>query len=227
MIFQLPNGFALYMLADNQGRRLEKAITNVVQDPVRNDANVTNAVSCFRCHWKGMIPAIDEIRPHFEKNAFAFTRREVDIVRSLYAPQDQMTKAFQDYDGRFAQAVGQLGFPYTFSSGETEPVTLLAKQFEGEIPLTLAAAELGLTVNQFQTLLQRTRFLTRRIGNVNNGSTIKRAVFEDNFGFIVDAFGLGRPFFFRQFGLTDAGDDDGEYTMSAPAEENKVSEPAE
>ena len=56
-IFQLPNGLSLYMLADNNGKRLDKAVQAVVQDPTREDAAVTNAVSCFRCHYEGMFPS--------------------------------------------------------------------------------------------------------------------------------------------------------------------------
>jgi hypothetical protein len=208
MIFQLPNGLSGYVLTDANGNRINQAPTAIVADPTRPDMAVSNGLSCFRCHHSGMIPYREMIRDHFEQNAFAFSRREVETVRSLYAPQSEHVAKLKAYDTRFAGAVSKLGFPYAPPgglSGDTEPVYLLARNFESEIPVSMAAAELGMSVNDFQTQLARSRFLSRRIGNLSLNGTVKREIFEDNFGFIVEQFRLGRPFFRRgSFNLTGA-----------------------
>ncbi len=228
MIFQLPNGLQMYMLTDNQGNRLETAPIDIVMDATRPAAGVTNAVSCFRCHHSGMLPMTrgDEIRKHYEANAFAYSRQELDTVRSLYpGTTDIINQLFED-NKRFATAVTALGKNPIPSINETnEPVFQLAQRFENELPLPMIAAELGMTVNDFQAQLQRSRFLSRRLGQLNTGGSIKREVFEDNFQFIVQQFGIGQVFNGRGFQLNDEETAAGLTTESAPA--NEVNSAAE
>jgi len=225
MIFQLPNGLSLYMLADNLGRRLDQALSAVVQDPVRPDANVRNGISCFRCHNAGMVKGFkDEIGPHFAKNAFAFSQQEAQIVRALYPPTAQMQPKLAAYDQRFDAALAQTGFPWAGNdSPSTESVTLTALQFEGELTVPAAAAELGLDINQFLTLIQRSDFLARRFGGLTTGSSIKRQVFEDNYEFMVEISGIGRAFNRRNFfSLTGGGDN--EYQLQPPPAVRQIPE---
>ncbi len=198
MIFQLPNGLSGYVLTDANGRRINKAPTQIVADPSRPDVAVTNGLSCFRCHHSGMIPYRDMIKDHVQKNAFAFNKRDLDIVESIYAPQSVQIGKLKEYDARFSSAINRLGYPYSPAGGineSNEPVYLLARQFEAEIPLTLVAGEFGLTPNEFLTSLAKSRFLSRRIGNLTLDATIKRKILEDNFGFIIQEFRLGSPLF--------------------------------
>jgi hypothetical protein len=219
MIFQLPNGLSGYILTDANGRRIDKAPTQIVADPTRPDVAVANGLSCFRCHHSGMIPFRDMIRDHVQKNSFAFSRRDSEIVENIYAPQSIQLGKLREYDLRFSSAIKQLGFPYAPAGGineSNEPVYLLARQFEAEIPITLVAGEFGLTPSEFLTSLAKSRFLSRRIGNLTLDATIKREILEDNFGFIVKEFRLGEPLFRNSnFSLTGGG---------AEVEERKDSE---
>lgn len=212
MIFQLPNGLSGYVLTNANGQRIDVAPTAIVADPTRPDMAVTNGLSCMRCHHSGMIPYREMIRDHYEQNAFAFSRNEVETVKRLYAPQAEQQVKLKAYDTKFLQAIGELGFPYNPAGGMSEgvePIYMMARNFEAEIPLTMVAAEVGMTVNEFQTALAKNRFLSRRIGNINLNGTIKRDVLEDNFGFMVEILGKGRPFFRQGFGLA-AGEENTE-----------------
>ncbi len=205
MIFQLPNGLSLYVLTEANGQRIERGPIGIVTDPTRPTHEITNAISCVRCHHSGMIPMArgDEIRKHYETNAFAYSRREVELVRALYPGNAAIMKKMTEYNDKFDAAVKQMGKNPIASVNETnEPIFLMAQQFESEMTLPLVAAELGLDVNTFQTQLQRSRFLSRRLGALNNGGTVKRVVFEDNFQFIVNQFRLGQVFNGRGFNLT-------------------------
>ena len=54
---------------------LQRAIKRLLKDHPRPDAAFKNAISCFRCHHSGMLPMGrgDEIRKHYETNAFAYS----------------------------------------------------------------------------------------------------------------------------------------------------------
>lgn len=204
VIYTLPNGLQAYILINNNDQRIDKAPTPIVGDDVRADKAVTNALSCFRCHSAGMIPAKDIVRPHVEKNAFAFSRAEVEFVRATYSTQDTIDKQIAADNVRYKAAMDKIGF----SVSKADPLTHLALMFEAEMPPQLVAADFGLTINEFQTALQRSRFLTRRLGNSLIGGNVKREIFLDNFGFVISQFGLGQAFFnVGSFTLTQGGDD--------------------
>src|SRR5262249_28963206 len=80
IIFNLPNGLQGYMLVDADGKRIDKAPTNVVKDVKQRDGAVVTGVSCMSCHVKGMIAKDDQIRPSVEKNPRAFGRVEREMI---------------------------------------------------------------------------------------------------------------------------------------------------
>ena len=56
MIFHLPNGLQAYMLVDAQGRRIDKAPSEIVADPRRPDQRVETGISCMSCHLLAYCP---------------------------------------------------------------------------------------------------------------------------------------------------------------------------
>jgi hypothetical protein len=83
---------------------------------------------------------------------------------------------------RFAQAVKETGAALSV----TEPVYALAKEFEEEMNVALAAAEAGLEVKDFQELLARAPKLGQAMGLLLVGGTVKRDVFVDAFPLIAE-----------------------------------------
>src|SRR5205814_6029395 len=87
MIWSLPNGLQAYLLADANGKRLDKAVQTVVRDPRRQDGSVQDGVSCFGCHGvTGMnFPRIlDEIPQYVNSHKNDFTNADINQVRRTH-----------------------------------------------------------------------------------------------------------------------------------------------
>jgi len=188
IIFNLPNGLQAYLLVDAKGKRIDKGPTNVVSDPVQKDRAVVNGLSCMSCHVAGMIFKQDEVREHVENNRASFAAREVETVLSLYPTAGTFDALQKEDAARFAEAVKKTGAPVA----KQDPIVQLALRFEAELGVKLAAAEVGLPVEDFLNGLDRSPALSRTLGSLKvPGRTIKREVFVSTFGSIVKDLGLG------------------------------------
>ena len=185
----MPNGLQAYLLVDKNGKRIDKGPIDVVSDPVQKDRAVVNGVSCMSCHVKGMIKKQDEVRPAVEANRGSFDSAELNTIFALY-PLATKFEALQDEDERrFADAVKLTGAPLA----SKDPIVLLSLRFEAELGVELAAAELGLTVEEFQTGLGKSAELSRTLGPLRvKGGRVKREVFVKTFGAVVKDLGLGQ-----------------------------------
>lgn len=188
IIFNLPNGLQAYMLADAKGRRLDKGPTAIVSDPRRPDRAVENGLSCMSCHARGLIEKADQVRAHVLKNADAFSRQDVEAIAALYPPREKMAALIRKDARRFQDAVAQTAAPLS----ATEPVAALALRFEAELDLPLAAAEAGVTADDFLKALERYAALAQQLGALRiEGGTVQRQVFVDSFPDLVRAPKLG------------------------------------
>ncbi len=190
IIFSLPNGLHAYLLADGQGRRLDKAPSAVVSDPKRPDRAVENGLSCMTCHARGLIPRADQVRAHVERNLGAFAPAEAETVRALYPPEGALLALFEKDNERFRRALAETGCPLTV----TEPIDALVQHYERELGLQTAAAELGLRPEALSDRLRGAGELARHLGplRVPDGS-VQRQVFRDAFPELVRALGVGSP----------------------------------
>jgi hypothetical protein len=188
IIFSLPNGLHAFMLVNGQGRRLDKAPLAIVSDSRRPDRAVENGVSCMGCHARGLIPKADQVRASVERNPNAFPAAEADAIRALY-PAEPVLRAFFARDNeRFRVAVEKTGCKLT----ATEPVAALVGQYEKELDLALAAAELGLRPAELSGRLDDSAVLARILGALKvPGGTVQRQVFNDAFPDLVRELGLG------------------------------------
>jgi hypothetical protein len=188
IIFNLPNGLQGYMLVDANGRRLDRAPIEIVSDPKRPDRVVETAISCFSCHYQGVIHKADQIRAHVEKNPNVFAKNDAGAVRALYPPEAGF-KALLDEDAeRFRKALARTGAP----AGEPEPVATLTLRYEGEVDLLVAAAEAGLRPEEFIKRLNGSPSLGRLLGALKvPGGTVQRQVFQGTFLDMVRELRLG------------------------------------
>ena len=176
IIISLANGLQYYMLVDAQGKSLTTAPTNVVMDPQQRGATVVNGISCMSCHAQGLIPKRDQIRDAVIANPDAYPRRERDEILDLYKPADKLRASIQQDQQRFLAAVRLTGAPNT----TRDPIVELARRFEDEVDLYLAASELGLEVVDFLKDLEERPELGRILGTLKvPGRTVKREVFID------------------------------------------------
>jgi hypothetical protein len=197
IIFHLPNGLQAYLLVDKQGKRLDSAPTQIVRDTRRADPRVVNGVSCMGCHDHGNNVATrnaDELRDFVEKNAAAFTRQEREAVRSLHPPRNEFLALAKGDSQRVREVLDFLAppalrkTPATLASG-----VVLADDFEKDLPLSRAAAELGLGAGELEKRLQGApRKLRRLLGSLlaPNGR-VPRAVFAEAFPGAVKEWGFG------------------------------------
>jgi formylglycine-generating enzyme required for sulfatase activity len=189
IIFSLPNGLQGYMLVNARGGRIDKAPTGIVKDRRAPDAAVMNGISCMSCHVKGVFEKDDQIRAHVAQNPGAFPRAEAALVEELYRPAGELRALFRKDAERFARAVRETGSP----PGTTDPVVALASRYDRDLlDANLAAAELGLTRQEFLDRLNRNPGLARVMGLGAEAGMVSRQVFADHFGELVDAFELGQ-----------------------------------
>jgi hypothetical protein len=176
------------MLVDGRGRRLDKAPASIVSDPRRPDRTVENGVSCMSCHARGLVPKTDQVRAHVERNPNAFSDAETDTVRALYPPEATLQNLFVKDNERFQRGVEKTGARLT----TTEPVVSLVAQYEKELDMTTAAAELGLRPAELVDRLDQSAALARTLGPLKiPGGTVQRQVFADAFPDLVRQLNLG------------------------------------
>jgi hypothetical protein len=165
-IFSLPNGFQAYYLAKATGEKLDKGPVQIVRDPARKDFSVTNGISCMGCHDQGMRKAKDEIRD-LVLTGRAFPKDIRDAVEGLYPPHEKMDGLIADDARRFAEALKRAGLDPVLKLNGVEMINALAKRYEDDLDLTLAASELGISISDFKQdsgdVDQKFRPLVRRL----------------------------------------------------------------
>jgi tetratricopeptide (TPR) repeat protein len=195
IIFSLPNGLQGYMLVDGRGHRIDKGPTAIVSDPKRPDRAVENGLSCMGCHARGMIDKADQVRDHVTRNAGAFARGDVELVRALYPPREQFAALIRRDARRFQEAVERSGAPLS----ATEPIVALALRFEAEMDAALVAAEAGCSPDVLLKAIDRSPRLAQQVGSLKvPGGTVQRTVFVDAFPDLVRELELGEHLESRQ-----------------------------
>jgi mono/diheme cytochrome c family protein len=188
ILFHLPNGLQGYLLVDAAGRRVDKAPGDIVSDPKRPDRLVENGLSCMSCHVRGLLPKDDQVRAHVLKNTAAFSRDDCAAVLALYPRPARMRQLMKADMERFERALRQISIP----SGEPEPIATAALRYEGVLDLRSAAAETGMTPEDFASRLRRATPLMRSLGTLlAKGGTAQRQVFEETYPELARAFHLG------------------------------------
>lgn len=179
-IFSLPNGFQAYYLNTAKGDRIDKGPTAIVRDPSRKDFAVTNGISCMGCHDQGMRKAKDDVRELVLKGR-VFPKDVRDAVEGLYPPHNKMDALIEDDARRFADAMKRAGLDSTLKLNGIEMINALAKRYEDDLDLTLAASELGLRKAEFNEGVadvdQKYRPLVRRLAQ----GAVPRDQFEVSF----------------------------------------------
>ncbi|MCP4185924.1 MAG: DUF4384 domain-containing protein [Hyphomicrobiales bacterium] len=156
MFFTLPNGFQAYYLAASDGKMLISGPTEIVRDPRRRDLKVTNGISCISCHSQGIRDENqDEIRDYV-LNSATFDSKMRKKIEAIHPPQEEMKKIMARDKKRFMDAMRSADLdPNLFLDGQVEMVSALSDQFERNLTLEMAAAEFGLSVDEFNKALPR------------------------------------------------------------------------
>lgn len=108
-IWHLPNGLQAYMISTGVGTRLNTAPTAIVQDPLRDDRTVTNAISCFACHAQGVNRNYDDVLPLAESLFSPFSLDQVFEIRSIYRTDSIINTRYNQSDAIYQNALRKTG----------------------------------------------------------------------------------------------------------------------
>jgi len=165
VIFQLPNGLHGYYLATEDGTRIDRGPTEIVQDRKRRDGAIINGISCMACHDQGMkrakvdehgrdtIEAIfDEVGP--VALAAGLDRDERHRVEDLYQSAAALAAAFDADERAYLAALARAtpGFDQPI-----DPVSRLYNRFRQDIRVETLAAEFGEEDAAFLARLKESR----------------------------------------------------------------------
>jgi len=178
-IWRLPNGMNGYYLNKSDGTSLDKGPVNIVLDPIRRDQSVTNGISCMGCHNVGIKLATDEVRAHVDGD-LTFPKSARDAVDALYPMPPEMTAVLQADQDSFTNAEKRAGLDPGLQLNGVEVVNALFKRYENDVDLVTAAADFGLSPDQFVKALAAGNAprLLRRLGQQE---PVPRDTFESQF----------------------------------------------
>jgi len=159
IIFTLPNGFHAYYLATGEGKQLDKGPTIIVRDDSRRDASVTNGISCMGCHDRGV-----KFNPHRPREAHDEIREVVlanisvdkevrETVAEVYPTHERFYELMQADAEDYERSLKRAGIDMNVKYDGMEMVNALFARFEEDVTAVLAAAEYGLTEEEFFTRL--------------------------------------------------------------------------
>lgn len=168
VIYLLPNGMQGYALYDAVGNRQDVAPIDIVRDtrsPISPE--ISNAISCHRCHVAGIIPVPDQIRGHLEANGSQFDAADLEIALELYKPEQANSAIFLSDTAQYKRALDTIGVGST-----TDPITYADDRLKLDWTLEEVAAFLLLDPDEFRIQLARSAGGRVEIGQLLTGGTI-------------------------------------------------------
>ncbi|MEO8183009.1 MAG: hypothetical protein ABI895_29605 [Deltaproteobacteria bacterium] len=175
-IFNLPNGFQGYYVANAAGARLNEAPVGIVIDPAQNNGIVTNGASCHSCHNAGMITFTDTVRQYVLENKTKFDNDTFEAVMNQYPSEVEFQKAMDLDSELHVSAVEKSGI----KRGTPDAVSRLYLDFQlGNVTATVAAGELQVTE---AVLLDNLQLLDPKLSNLDvEDGYVDRDIFESVF----------------------------------------------
>jgi hypothetical protein len=175
-IFNLPNGFQGYYVANAAGDRLAEAPVGIVIDPAQNNGTVTNGASCHSCHNAGMISFTDTVRQFVIENRTLFDNDTYEAVMNQYPSQAEFQAAMDRDSALHVSSVERSGIP----KGTPDPVSRLYLDFQlGNVDATIAAGELQVSK---EVLLANLQDLDPKLINLGDkDGYVDRLTFTDTY----------------------------------------------
>jgi WD40 repeat protein len=143
------------------------------------------------CHTTGILPKADQIRDHLDKNPGAFSKKDAALIRALYAPKEKSLAVMEEDGKKYTETVAKTGA----KASKYEAVSTITLKYEADMDLAFAAAEVGLSPNEFRDRINASETLTKHVGALRaEGGTITRQIWVQAFGDIVRELRLGTLF---------------------------------
>jgi len=172
-IFTLPNGLNAYVIFDAAGVRQTE--TELIFDPNEADGAVENSVSCSGCHQAGLNPVTDEVRAYVAANSRDFDADTFEEINDSFLEQSEIDRALARDVQIYRSALERAGL----AGLRVDPVSAVYVRFDGDVPLAVAAGDLGLRPSE---LGDEIGFLTRQVDpqlSVLRSGSLTRPVFEE------------------------------------------------
>ena len=183
--FSLPNGFQGYFLSKASGERLDRGLPGVVRDQSRRIVTVTPGIACMSCPDGGLERAKDEVRD-LVLSGRSFPRHVRDAVDGLYPPQEKMDPLVDDDIKRFASAMSRAGLDPDLRLNGVEMIGAMSNRYDDDLDLPTVAAELGLTVSDFNESVEEAAGKFRPLLRRLTQGKIPRDQFERDFRNLAD-----------------------------------------
>ena len=194
LIFNLDNGLQGYFIVNAAGQRLDKAATNIVQDPAARDGAVESGLSCMNCHQEdGQLPHYDEVRD-FEISAGA-NAQDINEVLGIYAERSVLQSAFDSDQNRYRSARSQLGIKNVTNT----TMHTLDNIHLGILNLDSVASVLGISTRDLQRAIDASpqSFPPEIVTLRTQGGGIQRDSFDGIVRDLIEALGLGQQLVVR------------------------------
>jgi serine/threonine-protein kinase len=238
MIFSLPNGLQAYFMVNKDGKRIDAAPQEIIEDSTAVSTVEGRAVraglSCIRCHEAGMRSDFaDDVRPTVLKLANAPFDRQRAL--DLYPEKETMDRFLQEDSDRFVKALTQL----LGKKPEGEPLTPVSRRFEDRLTLAQASAEMGRTrPDGLDQTFQDAQFIRGGLAawlRTDKPGKVTRDGWEAHFGDVARELKLGTPLLpvdsstrlqeeplKRPFRFTAVLNDEGDQKVFSRGEELKI-----
>lgn len=179
IIFHLPNGMQAYLLINTAGERLDTAPTNIVQDPLRVDRTVTNAISCFMCHTQGLNKKYDSYQTQLMEQSQSYDSATRSAVQQLYPINQQMVDIFATDDSLFVESLRKMGI----TDLAVESIGVAFQLYEKTFDLNSTALFLGISSEALQNSIRSSEVLRGYLGAllIENGQ-VASTIIEQHYG---------------------------------------------
>jgi hypothetical protein len=188
IIFRLPNGFQGYAIADSKGQLLCEMPEDIARDPL-TEGKLVNGLSCMGCHVDGLHAFTDSLERNQRQQSQVLLR---DVPPSLVmkasylyqgqarideyidldrGPKGTTTSNLPHPPNNFAQALLQAGVAHVGGTRELpyDPILATAMAYDRDLDIFAAAAELGVTVNDYVTTAQQLGSMRNDVRIVGEG----------------------------------------------------------
>lgn len=198
IVFSLRNGLHGYYISDVLGNRVDEAPVSVVfdQNLVTGRVEVSNGLSCVRCHANG-IKEITKSNDVVFAVMNGFDPEALALLRQLHPGETAVVRQMDEDTRRYLRALQEAGAtPSGFDLAKPstlgdEPVGRLADWFDTPLNLSKVAAELGFTAGELTLLLGQHNspaVFNNRITLVSGGKEVDRVDFQADFAELITRF---------------------------------------
>ena len=186
IIFNLANGLQAYLLIDKQGRRIDEANPDIVNNKEEDGDKIRNGRSCMGCHYQGMRVIDDEVRGFVEGQVGVFDAAAIEQVQHLYPQADPFAALLQQDGDVFMSQLAKTGAPVLVAGSEV--VSAVFHAFEDPyVDQGRAAAELDIPQ---AALVPKIGLLPLGL-QMLNGGVVSRETMRDLYGVAICNLKLG------------------------------------